>query len=299
MGRPKRRHKSAAAAEPAGEPGMAEGALRELAALAADPERWPALDEDTLLLVAFQQVLHWAHTQDPEVAAGLALLYPYVVTRVGEAERLELQDRVVSAVEEGHVPVAALSPFLQHESSPVAVALAAVSFATLMPLEDGDEMTGPRTLVRMAAHADDDGARVGMIAGLLQLGDARVLPLLAPVWEALEPEAREKLAALPSPSKLVFAATVEFWLRAFEAGDARAADALVRLAREAEPPRVLALECKFPANAADDRDEITVLDDRSLAGQGALMAPRLAALLSAHAVLATHVTAVREAWEIV
>ena len=28
MGRPKRRHKSAAAAEPAGEPGMAEGALR-------------------------------------------------------------------------------------------------------------------------------------------------------------------------------------------------------------------------------------------------------------------------------
>lgn len=297
MGRPKRRHGSVVASEPMAEVGMAEGALRELAALAADPERWPGLDEDTLLLVVFQQALHWAHTQDPEAAAALALLYPHLVSRVDEAERLELQDRVVSAVEEGRVPVAALAPFLQHESSPVAASLAAVSFATLMPLENGDEMTGPRTLVRLASHADDDGARVGLLAGLLQLGDARVLPLAAPVWEALEPESRARLASLPSPSKLVFAAAVEFWMRAFEAGEPAAADALVRLAREAEPPRVLALERKFPANAADDRDEITVLDDRSIAEQGALLAPRLAALPAEHPVVA-RVPDVRAAWQI-
>ncbi|MFN8587001.1 MAG: hypothetical protein U0704_04290 [Candidatus Eisenbacteria bacterium] len=276
---------------------MAEGALRELAALAADPERWPSLDEDTLLLVVFQQALHWAHSQDPQAAEALALLYPYLVTRVDEAERLELQDRIVSAVEEGHVPVAALAPFLQHEPAPVAVALAAVSFATLMPLEDGDELTGPRTLMRMASHADDEGARVGLLAGLLQLGDARVLPLLAPVWDALEPESRVRLATLPSPSKLVFAATVEFWMRALEAGEGCAADALVRLAREAEPPRVLALERKFPANAPDDRDEITVLDDRSLAEQGALLAPRLAALPADHPAAARR-DELRAAWEI-
>lgn len=297
MGRPKRRHKSAAVDEPAADVGMADGALRELAAIAADAERWPALDEDTLLLVVFQQVLHWAHTQESEAAAALALLYPHLVSRVGEAERLELQDRVVSAVEAGHVPVAALLPFLQHEASPVAAGLAAVSFATLMPLEDGDEMTGPRTLVRLAAHADDEGARVGLLAGLLQLGDARVLPLAAPVWDALEPESRVRLSALPSASKLVFAATVEFWMRALEAGEIAAADALVRLAREADPPRVLALERKFPANAADDRDEITVLDDRSLEAQGALLAPRLAAIAPGHPAFA-RVPDVRAAWEV-
>ena len=307
LGRPKRRHPhgpkpakgaaGAAGAESQSDPGMGDGALRELATIAADPERWPSLDEDTLLLLVFQQAFYYAHTQDPEAAAALALLYPHVVSRVPESERLELQDRVTMSVEEGHVPVSALLPFLQHESSPVAVALAAVSFATLMPLEDGDEMTGPRTLVRMAAHADDDGARIGLLSGLLQLGDRRVLPLLASVWDVLEPESRVAMAALPSPSKLAFASSVEFWLGALEAGEPAAADALVRIAREAEPPRVLDVRRKFPAHAADDRDEISVLDDVSIEGYGARMAPRLAALGAEH-VLAGRLADVRAAWGI-
>ena len=164
-----------------------------------------------------------------------------------------------------------------------------------MPLEDGDEMTGPRTLVRMAAHADDDGARIGLLSGLLQLGDRRVLPLLASVWDVLEPESRSAMAALPSPSKLAFAASVEFWLGALEAGEPAAADALVRLAREAEPPRVLDVLRKFPAHAADDRDEISVLDNMSITEYGARMAPRLAALGAEH-VLAGRLADVRAAW---
>ncbi len=212
-----------------------------------------------------------------------------------EAERLELQDRITASDEEGHDPVSALMPYLQHESSPLAVALASVSFATLMPLEDGDEMTGPRTLVRMAAHADDDGARIGLLAGLLQLGDTRVLPLLASVWDVLEPGSRAAMAALPSPSRLAFAASVQFWLGALEAGEPAAADALVRIAREAEPARVLDVRRKFPAHAADDRDEIAVLDDVSIPEYGARIAPRLDALGPGH-VLAGRLAEVREAW---
>lgn len=289
MGRPKRHPKHGQRAVKAGTTeapgeiaGVGNAALQELAAIANDSGLWPALDEDTLLLIVFQQCLYYAHTQDSDAAAALALLYPYLVTRVGEDDRLELQDRVASAVEDGHVPVLALLPFLQHEPSPVAVALAAVSFATLMPLEAGDEMTGPRTLVRMAAHADDDGTRVGLLGGLLQLGDARVTALLAETWEALEGEARARLAVLPAPSRLAFASTVEFWLAALEAGEVVAAEALLRLPREAEPPRVLDVERKFPANVRDDRDEISVITDRAIEEYGERIEPRLRALGAEH-----------------
>lgn len=287
LGRPKRHPKQGRRAAPPAElpaelPGVGDAALAELAAIANAPERWDALDEDTLLLIVFQQCLFYAHTQDGDAAAALAMMYPYLVTRVGEEERLELQDRVTQAVEEGHVPVIALLPFVQHEPSPVAVALAAVSFATLMPLEGGDEMTGPRTLVRMASHADDDGTRVGLLGGLLQLGDARVLPLLAEAWQSLEGEARARLAVLPAPSRLVFASTVEFWLAALEAGESAAAEALVRLPREAEPARVLDVERKFPANAPDDRDEISVITDRDVAAHGSRIEGRLRAIPAGH-----------------
>ncbi len=260
-----------------------EGAwLHELAEIVADPERWPALDEDSLLLLVYQQCLFFAHTRDAGAASALAGLYPYVISRVALPQRLELLDRLTEALEGGETPVLALLPFLQHEPEPAAVALAAAAFATLAPLENDDAMSGPDAVVRLAEHAEDDGTRAGLLAGVLALGDRRVLPLLRASWQALEPAVRVRLAGLRPTSPLAFEAVVEFWLEALEAADAETfapiSWALAAVASGAAPPRIFDVRRRFPVNGPDDREEIEILRDRPLPEYAKLLEPRLRAL---------------------
>ncbi len=279
LGRPRRTHGRRGTAAPPDDGGAGDRWLHELGAIARDPSRWPELDEDTLLLIVFQQCLFWAHTRDEDAAAALAELYPYVAGRAPAGARFELLDRVSSAVEEGHAPVLALLPFLQHEPEPAAVALAGTAFATLAPIEGGDDASGPRALVHMAEHAEDPGTQAGLVAAVLQLGDRRFLPLVHEGWSRLGPEARVRFAELRAVSPMLFTATIEFWLDALADADeptaAAIAAALERLPAEAEPKRVLDVRRKLPAHAPDDREEIAIVDDVPLAAYAARIAPRL------------------------
>lgn len=258
--------------------------LHELAEFAADPERWATLDEDTLLLLVYQQCLFFAHTRDAGAASALAGLYPHVVARVALRERLALLDRLTEALEDGNTPVLALLPFLQHEPEPAAVALAAAAFATLVPLEDDDAMSGPRAVLRLAELAEDEGTRAGLLAGLLTLGDRRVLPLLREGWTALEPAARVRLAALRPASPLAFEAVVEFWLGALATPDAddatraACAGALAAVATGAVPARVFDVRRRFPLRGPDDREEIEILRENAIAVYARQLEPHLRAL---------------------
>lgn len=276
--RPGRRGRGGRAAAPP-EGGASDGWLAELAGIAADPERRATLDADALLLVTFQQCLWYGHTQDAEVAGALAALYPDLVAKASEADRIELLDRVAAAVEDSGTTVLALLPFLLHEPAAEGVAVAAETFASLMPLERGDEATGPRTLLRLLEHAEDEGTRAGLAAALLRFGDRRLRPLLDEAWRRLDPPARVRLARLRGASRVVFAATVEFWIACLEDADdavfAAVAETLAALPREADPPRVLEVRRRFPANAPDDRDEIALEGDWPVAEFAARVAPAL------------------------
>lgn len=286
MARHKERGKGRGAAGGAGDADDAAlGAyLAELAEIAGDPERRATLDGDALLLVTFQQCLYYGHTQDPAIAAALAALYPELVAKTAGAERVELLDRVAAAVEEGGSPVLALLPFLLHEPEPEAVAVAAETFASLVPLEDGDELTGPRELLALLEHAEEEGTRVGLAAALLRFGDRRLRPLVDEAWRRLDAPARVRLAGLRGAGNVLFAATVEFWLDALEDATpevfAATTGLLGRMPREADPPRVLDVRRKFPANAPDDRDEITILGDVPVANYAAVVGPRTQALVN-------------------
>ena len=253
--------------------------LAELAAIASDPARWAALDEDTLLLIVYQQCLHFAHTRAPEAAEALARLVPELAARVAPPGRIGLLERVSEAVEEGGVPVLALLPFLQHDTDPATVSLAAQSFASLAPVDANDELAGPRTLARLVELAEGDGTRAGLLAGLLALGDRRVLPLALGAWQRLTPEARIVLASMPPATPMVFAAGAEFWLGALEDAEgeafAAAAGALARLALRAEPRRVLDVRRNFPANGPDERETLEVLADVPLERFALALEPRL------------------------
>ena len=264
----------------AGSGDAAAGAwLAQLSESARDPDRRAAMDADELLLVTFQQCLYYGHTQDPEVAGALAALYPDLTAKADEADRVELLDRVAAAVEDGGTGVLALLPFLLHEPAPGAVAVAGETFASLVPPEGDDELTGPRTLLRLCEHAEDEGTRVGLAAALLRFGDRRLRPLLDDAWRRLEPPARVRLASLRGASTVLFAATAEFWLGCLEDADelvfAAVAAALARAPREADPPRVLDVRRKFPANAPDDREEIALEGDWTIEAFGERLAPQL------------------------
>lgn len=267
-----RRPKPSRAKQPSGD------YLRQLADLGRDPEAWSRLDPHELLLLAFQQALYLG-SGESEAGTGLAGLYAELVARASVADRMELLDRVSEAVESSSTSVLALMPFLQHEPEAAIVQSAALAFAAHMPLADADPMTGPRTIAALVPHADDDAVRVGLIAGLLALGDRRVLPVLRGLWRHLAPAARETLTRQSLP--FACASTVEFlldWLEdADEEGFGVAAAMLARLPADGGG-RVLDLKRRFPAHVDGDESEIEVVGEWTAADYGARIASRLADL---------------------
>ncbi|MEO5988241.1 MAG: hypothetical protein ABIU54_13585 [Candidatus Eisenbacteria bacterium] len=250
--------------------------LRHLVEMGRDPSRWESLDPDALSLIAFQQALYYGANHDPEAGASLGALYAYLVERVTVQERLELLERIGEAVQSEATSVLSMLPFLQRETDPQVAQMAAVSFASLMPLTDDDRLTGPRTLRSLFEHSDEEAVRVGLLAGLLALGDRAVQPLLAGTWGALSPEGQVALVRAPQP--FVSVLLVEFLVSALEESAAgiasEIASRLVALASEGEG-RVLDLERKFPENAPDERPEIALLGEWSASEFGTRMAARL------------------------
>ncbi len=257
---------------------MSADYLQHLVEIGRDPARWEALDPDALLLIAFQQALYYGANHDADAGASLGAMYGYLVGRVTVEERLELLERVGEAVHGGATSVLAMLPFLQRESDPHVAQMAAVSFASLMPLTDDDPMTGPRTLRTLFNHSEDEAVRIGLLAGLLALGDRRVAPLLPSAWASLSPEGQVTLTQAPQP--FVSALWVEFLVDALVAapGASPAAAAVVArlklLPNEGEA-RVLDLERKFPETAPDERPEIALLGEWSVEDYGARIADRV------------------------
>ena len=249
--------------------------LRQLAERGRDPQAWAGLDADELMLITFQQALYLG-SGESEAGTGLAGLYAEVVARVTAPQRLDLLERVAEAVASSSTTVLALMPFLQHEPDAGIVQTAALTFAAHMPLSGGDPMTGPRTVAALVPHADDDQVRVGLIAGLLALGDRRVLPELRGLWRHLEPAGREALTRQSLP--FACASTVEFlldWLEdADEEGFAVAAAMLAKLPADSGG-RVLDLRRRFPAHVDSEEPEIEVVGEWSTPEFGARIAPRL------------------------
>jgi hypothetical protein len=99
---------------------------------------------------------------------------------------------------------------------------AALDLAMVMPADKGDPLTGPKfaafhgcggVRAKLGKPGSDDEGDVA--AGLLLLGDMRLLPLLEEIWERLTPEGRRRMVL--RRSNLVSALMIEFLLRRLEA----------------------------------------------------------------------------------
>jgi hypothetical protein len=252
-----------------------------LSTLGDDPDAWIGLDDDELKQVLSVKFIEYGATQDGSRIAGLFALYRHAMERLDVSERREMLTEFSEMIERheglGHM---GLMMFLAADTDPGIRSSAALSLSVLFDPEDGDELAGPRfvihTLVNHDGGAPGQGAALG---GVLLLGDKRIMPLLAEVWDELSEEAQLEMTA--AKSGFVSEGMVEFWLDRLEAGCSEAVfvsavAAIAKMPVIAQVPYVLDMERLLPAYA--DGEPMKLLRRTSFANYLEKIRPRLKAL---------------------
>ena len=265
-----------------------ERLIAHLTELAGDPTRWATADSDELCQAAFFGLMHYGAANDPEEVTQLVPLYNAVVERTAVEERIELLQQVTSAVEQQAVSGNALMPFLIVDPAHQIVSTAALNLAVLTPGDD--PLTGPREVLRIAVdHVDDtrQNTRTSILAGLMLLGDRRVLEMLGPCWELVDAEHRHDLAR--ATSGYIYAAVVDYyldWLDAcLKAGDGslfgNVAAQLARMPmKEAGARKVFEMERIMPTWLAPDGVPIRYKQTWGINEFARLIEPRFRDLLA-------------------
>jgi hypothetical protein len=201
--------------------GAGTPSLDELDALLAKPDDWPALGPDLLRHLVFYECLSYGVDPEDDEVPRVTALARLAVGRLNPAVRREVVLQVARAVERLHREheirdgagyTNGLLPFVVEDPDPSVVAAAACEMAILLPLEQGDPMSGPKYVASFIAELDRDDARAGIVAGLLSLGDKRVDALVARAWRHLGDEGRQSLALLIQAVPGLHVGTVKFLL---------------------------------------------------------------------------------------
>lgn len=189
-----------------------------LSVLGDDPESWDDLDDKELKRVIGVKLFEYGTTQDTSLVAGLFALYRYAMERLDVDERRDMITEFSGMIEQrkglGHM---GLMMFLAADTDPGIRSSAALSLSVLFDPQGGDELAGPRFVIHTLIHHDcgapGQGAALG---GVLLLGDKRIMPLLAEVWDKLSEEAQLEMTA--AKSGFVSEGIVQFWLDRLEKG---------------------------------------------------------------------------------
>jgi hypothetical protein len=223
-----------------------------LSALGDDPEAWYDLNEEELKRVIGVKFIEYGSTQDESRIAGLFALYRYAMERLDVDERRQMLTEFSGMIEQhkglGHM---GLMMFLAADTNPGIRSSAALSLSVLFDPEDGDELAGPRFVIRTLIHHDGGAPGQGAaLGGVLLLGDKRIMPLLAEVWGALSEEAQLEMTA--AKSGFVTEGMVEFWLDRLEEGCSEAVfgsavAAIAKMPVIAQMPFVVDVERLLPA----------------------------------------------------
>jgi hypothetical protein len=156
-----------------------------LSTLGDDPDAWIGLDDDELKQVVSVQFIKYGATPDGSRIAGLFALYRYSMQRLDVGERREMLTEFSEMIEHhgglGHM---GLMMFLSADTDPGIRSSAALSLSVLFDPVNGDELAGPRFVIHTLVHHDGGAPRQGAALGsVLLLGDKRIMPLLAEVWD--------------------------------------------------------------------------------------------------------------------
>jgi hypothetical protein len=150
---------------------------RAVNSLLGDSEKWPSLSQPELRQLVFEAIAMYGVRNDESLIPSLIDLYSHWQSRTNVSERLDILQDVEPFVRSSECSTNVLLPFLLEDKSPIVVASATIAFASYQPLSEGDPMTGPRMLLDYFQKGWSR-CRAAIFAGLVQLGDRRVLRLL-------------------------------------------------------------------------------------------------------------------------
>jgi hypothetical protein len=225
-----------------------------LSILGDDPDAWADLDDDELKQVISVKFIEYGATQDGSRIPGLFALYRHAIERLDVSERREMLTEFSGLIEQhgglGHM---GLMMFLAADTNPGIRSSAALSLSVLYDpsQERQDELAGPRFVIRTLVNHDGGAPGQGAaLGGVLLLGDKRINPLLAEVWDQLSEEAQLEMTA--AKSGFVTEAMVEFWLDRLEEGCSEAVfgsavAAIAKMPVVSQIPFVMDVERLLPA----------------------------------------------------
>jgi hypothetical protein len=203
----------------AGLKGNVEEALR---LFASEPE-WAGLNLAETEFVLEETLKCYGATFDGEMIRELFKFYRRYLGMASVSRRQQLLTRITTFISEGHQHRSiALLCFISADTDGQITSGAALDLAMVTPPDKGDPLTGPKFVAfhgcggvraKLGKPGSDDEGDVA--AGLLLLGDMRLLPLLEEIWARLTPEGRRRMVR--RRSNLVSALMIEFLLRRLEA----------------------------------------------------------------------------------
>lgn len=253
--------------------------------LLRNPSLWPGTRTRELLgnLSYYSMLLGDSYSDD--FLEEIRPYYWYVAERTTVKERLDLLLQLAELAERRVTGLGCLQPFLSADEDPAVISTASLNLAVLIPLVDGDPLTGPREVLRFTEGADTDATYAGILQGILLLGDRRILPLLDRCWEPLGPEGRRIL--LHSWSGFVYASTIDFLLSWLESATAESEYGSIAGVLASYPlrkdafPFVADVERKFPANGPGKGPCVRQLGRWTFEEYGKIIAPRVKAIAAA------------------
>lgn len=200
-----------------------KGNVDEALRLFAMEAEWVGLNVDETEYVLEEALKCYGSVADASQIRTLFAFYRRYLGMADVARRQALLTRITEFVSEGRQNrYLALLCFLNADTDGQIISGAALDISMVMPMDQGDPLTGPKHVARHGCgglradlkgpRSDDEGHAA---AGLLLLGDIRLLPMLEEIWERLSPTARVRM--VQRRSNLASALAVEFLLRRLEA----------------------------------------------------------------------------------
>jgi hypothetical protein len=203
-----------------------KGNVDEALRLFAGEAEWDGLNLAETEFVLEETLKCYGSTFDGAMILELFKFYRRYLGMADVGRRQQLLTRMTEFLSNGqqHRSIALLC-FISADTDGQITSGAALDLAMVMPADKGDPLTGPKfaafhgcggVRAKLGKPGSDDEGYAA--AGLLLLGDMRLLPMLEEIWERLTPEARRRM--VQRRSNLVSALMVEFLLRRLEADKA-------------------------------------------------------------------------------
>lgn len=156
---------------------IAEYSENEVLALLDNPAEYRALPDPELDEFVLAAIGLYAITCRESLIPKLADLYKLYIQRIPQSRRFENYSAIRDDVIVGKLSLNGLLPYLFNDNSYGLVSTVALDYAVLHPIQNGDPLTGPKSVLGyiLSEALTNNPAAFG---GLVLLGDQRVMELL-------------------------------------------------------------------------------------------------------------------------